>query len=90
MGSDSLETRNLELLKRIAPDVHGRLQSLTPKQKEAAQSGKAERPAKRTRFTLAPPIAEKIDVHTFRFLQTTLGRATAAARRSSACAVSSL
>ena len=76
MGSDSLETRNLELFKRIAPDIYGRLQSLTPKQKEAAQSGKAERPAKRTRFTLAPPVAEKIDVHTFRFLQTTLGRAT--------------
>ena len=75
MGRDSLETRNFDLFKRIASDIHGDLQVLTPKQKEAALSEKAEKPAKRTLFTLAPPVAEKIDVHTFRFLQETLGRA---------------
>ena len=34
MSCDSLESRNLELFKRIAPDIHGRLRALTPNQKE--------------------------------------------------------
>ncbi len=77
MTADSdrhLRARNLALFQRGAPDIHARLVAARGRGRKAVPP--PAQPPTVARYTIAPPMRDGVDAHTFRFLADALGRAT--------------